>query len=130
MSNQDQQPELLSLERRRRILGMPADVLAARSGLSRSTVDRVLSGQYGGASFDAVQAIARALGAVLRIEYPVDSDAILQKQAEVKAAELVSNTLGSSALEKQTFTIPIIQSTTQATVQQLLIGPRRNLWSQ
>lgn len=122
--------ELLTLDRRRRSLGMPLEVLAIKSGLSRSTVERVLSGQYGGASFDSVQAIARALGAEVRIEYPIESDTILRQQAEAKATELVSNTLGSSALEKQTFTISMIQSTTEATVQKLLIGPRRILWSQ
>ena len=122
-------PQLGKLDARRRKLGMTIDVVAKRSGISRSTVERVLSGQYGGASFDAVQAIADALGEFILIEHAIDADEMLEKQAEAKAKEMVSIVQGNAALEGQGVSEGTYRSMIRQIVHRLLAGSRRNIWA-
>ena len=120
---------LAELEQRRRALGMQLKTLAELSGTSKSTVERILSGRYGGASFDTVQAVARALGAELRVEYRAESEAMLRDRATEKAREMVRLTLGNAALESQGVALNTREATVASTTQRLLNGSRRSLWA-
>lgn len=123
-------PLLSSLEARRKSLGMTYDVVAKRSGASRSTVERVLSGKYGAASFETVEAIAAALGASIAIEETVNCDDMLEHQAQSKAAEIVRMVQGTSALEGQAVDEATYRSMIRQTVHRLLAGSRRTLWAE
>jgi transcriptional regulator with XRE-family HTH domain len=120
---------LIKLEARRKELGMTVEFVARRSGVSRSTVERILSGSYGAASFDTVQAIAEVVGAVVVVQDAADPDDMLQRQAELKAAEIVRLVQGTSALEGQGVDEATYRSLLRQTVHRLLAGSRRALWA-
>jgi len=104
-------------------------VVAQRSGVSRSTVERVLSGHYGSASFDTVQAIAEAVGATVSIEDAVNTDDMLESQAKLKAEAILNLVQGTSALEGQGLTQAAAQSMIRQAVHRLLAGSKRTLWT-
>ena len=119
---------LSTLEARRRELGMSIEVLAKRSGVSVATVKRVLH-NHGGSRFDAVQAIAHALGEKVAFEEAVDADTMLEQQARKKAEQLVGITQGTCALEGQGVSEQLGQSVVRQTVHRLLAGSRGKLWA-
>ena len=55
-------PLLLALDQRRRDLGLSYDQLSKRCGVSRPTVQRILSGRQAAASFSNILAIADPWG--------------------------------------------------------------------
>jgi transcriptional regulator with XRE-family HTH domain len=120
---------LTKLDARRRQLGMTIDVVAKRSGVSRATVERVLSGRYGSASFDTVQQIASALGATVEIANQVDPYVMLEQQAILKAEELMRIVQGTSALEGQGVSEATYVFMLKQAVHRLLAGPKRRLWT-
>jgi transcriptional regulator with XRE-family HTH domain len=81
---------LAQLDARRVALGMTIEVLARRSGVSPSTVERILSGHYGAASFHAIERIAAAVGGAVRLEAVVDVSAMRLAQAELQADRILA----------------------------------------
>lgn len=125
---------LATLDARRVALGMTIDVVAHLAGVSSSTVERVLSGRYGAASFDTVQRVAAALGAQVRIEPLADVAAMRLAQAERKALQMIAagpaeaepaNVSGSPPLVNADIHAALVQRT----IHKLLAGSNRKLWA-
>lgn len=118
---------LRELDARRNDLGMTYAALAKRTGLGTRTVQRVLAGGEGAANFRSVLAIAHALGARLSLEGE-DINAVRLRQAQQKAAKLVSLLQGTSALEAQGLDEKEKAVAEQRTVRDLLASRRSVLW--
>ena len=116
------------LRERRNKLGMPLDELSRRSGVSLSTVKRVLSGETA-AGFASVASIAHALGGDLSFKNPQRVDCMRRRQAREKAERLVAMVQATSALESQGVAREDLQMMVQRTVAELLGGPRKALWA-
>ena len=119
--------QLADLNARRRRLGMSAETLAQRSGLSRQAVHRVLSG--GSASFQNVIAIADVLGMSHSFSATKSVQDIREQQAEAKAQELVGMVQATCGLESQAVDQEHIDEMVRQTVHELLAGPNRKLWA-
>src|SRR5437762_3222607 len=89
------------LDDRRRELGMSYAALAKRSGVSMTTVVRILSGRHPQASFENVWAIAGALDVSVRFEPNASAEEVCERQARRKAKQLVGMVQGTSGLEGQ-----------------------------
>jgi transcriptional regulator with XRE-family HTH domain len=87
---------LSDLDKRRRELGMSCALLSQRCGVSRPTVQRILSGRQVAASVENVAAIAAALGLALRFDVSVEPMTFKRQQAERKARRLVGFVQGTS----------------------------------
>jgi transcriptional regulator with XRE-family HTH domain len=122
-------PLLLALDRRRRDLGLSYDLLSKRCGVSRPTVQRILSGRQAAASFSNILAIAESLGLALRLDSKVAPPELKREQAERKARKLVALVQGTSGLEGQAVDRETIESMVEQTTQELLAGSKRRLWS-
>lgn len=126
--------QLAALDARRVALGMTIDVVARLSGVSASTVERVLSGRYRAASFDAVERIAAALGAQIRIEPLADVAAMRLAQAERKARQVAASEAPDTSLPADETTSPLHadlqEALMQRTIHQLLAGSNRKLWAE
>jgi transcriptional regulator with XRE-family HTH domain len=118
------------LENRRRELGLSQSALAARSGVSLPTVQRILSGHCPTASFENTLAIARALGMQLDAVPICEPQEILEEQARKKAKQLIGMVQGTSALEGQGISGKQIAEMVQRTADELLWGSRRRLWAE
>jgi transcriptional regulator with XRE-family HTH domain len=117
------------LNRRRQELGLTVGTLAERSGVSRPTVQRILSGTNPTASFSNVMAIAHALGLGLRLEAWTDVGRMKQEQAARKARKLVSLVQGTMGLEGQAVDQKTLDAMIERTTDEMLNGPKRRLWS-
>lgn len=73
---------LKNLDDRRRELGLSYELLSKRSGVSRPTVQRILSGHHAAASFANIVAIARSLGLGIRFDSTVNAHDLEREQAE------------------------------------------------
>lgn len=123
------QPELLStLRTRKRELGMTFETLANRSGVSVSTLKRMLAPAAADASMADTIAVAQALGVTLSARMP-SAEEFREEQAHAKARKLVRMVQGTSALENQGVDEQHIQRMIQRTVRDLLNGPSRTLWA-
>jgi transcriptional regulator with XRE-family HTH domain len=120
---------LKDLDKRRRDLGMSYELLAKRSGVSRPTVQRILSGRQVAASFVNVMAIGHALGLDIQFDIKVDASKLKRQQAHRKAKKLVSLVQGTSGLEGQAVDEKAIESMIEQTTHELLAGSMRRLWS-
>lgn len=120
---------LKDLEKRRRALGLSYELLSRRSGVSRPTVQRILSGRHDAASFANITAIAESLGLGLRFDSKVDARKLKREQAERKAKKLVALVQGTSALEGQAVDEKAVASMIEQTTHELLAGSNRKLWS-
>ncbi|MFO0910990.1 MAG: helix-turn-helix transcriptional regulator [Isosphaeraceae bacterium] len=118
------------LDDRRRRLGLSYDVLARRSGVSRPTVLRILSGRHPTASFSNVQAIAEALGLDLTTTQRKPVADLRREQATTKARKLVALVQGTSGLEGQAVNPEVVSEMLEQTTIELLAGPKRKLWSE
>lgn len=118
------------LEIRRRELGLSQSALADLSGVSLPTVHRILTAQSPAASLENILAIAQTLGMRLDAVPILDAQAILELQARNKAKKLVGLVKGTSALEGQRISEKRIRQMVQKTVQELLSGSRRKLWTE
>jgi transcriptional regulator with XRE-family HTH domain len=125
----DDAPLLKSLDERRRELGLSYELLSRRCGVSRPTVQRILSGHHAAASFANVLAIAESLGLGLRFDSAVDTRDLRQEQAERKAKKLVALVQGTSGLEGQAVDEKSVESMVEQTMHELLAGSKRKLWS-
>jgi transcriptional regulator with XRE-family HTH domain len=115
---------------RRRELGISYELLSKRSGVSRPTVQRILSGHHAAAGFANVVAIAEALGLVLGFESAMDVRDVKREQAERKAKRLVALVQGTSGLEGQAVDEKVVESMIEQTTHELLAGSERRLWSE
>ena len=123
---------LKDLDVRRRDLGLSYELLAKRCGVSRPTVQRILSGRHPSASFANIVAIAESLGLAIRDppqDSKVDPGRLRREQAERKARKLVALVQGTSGLEGQAVDRVAVESMVEQTTHELLAGPKRKLWS-
>lgn len=120
---------LSQLEVRRRSLGMPIEALVKRSGVSRATVRRILSGDHTRASFTNVLAVAEALGVEVRFDAATDPEGFKERQAERKARRLVGLVQGTAGLEAQAGDASAVEGMVKRTPRELLSGSKRRLWS-
>jgi transcriptional regulator with XRE-family HTH domain len=118
-----------NLERRRRELGMTYATVAARSGVSLPTVQRILSGQHPSATFVNVNAIARALDLDIALEPRTPADEFREQQAAKRARQLVGLVQATSALEGQALDPCAVERMVRQTVHDLLAGSPRKLWA-
>jgi transcriptional regulator with XRE-family HTH domain len=121
---------LKSLDERRRELGLSYELLSKRCGVSRPTLQRILSGRHDAASFATIVAIAESLGLRLRLDSRVDTPDLKREQAERKAKKLVALVQGTSALEGQAVDEKQVKSMVEQTTHELLAGSKRRLWSE
>jgi transcriptional regulator with XRE-family HTH domain len=108
---------------------MSYELLSKRSGVSRPTVQRILSGRHNAASFANIVAIADSLGLGLRCDTKVDARKLKREQAERKARKLVALVQGTSGLEGQAVDEKVAESMIEQTTHELLAGSNRKLWS-
>jgi transcriptional regulator with XRE-family HTH domain len=119
---------LEALDRQRRALRMPLDIVAARSGLSRATVCRVLIDKNVSSHLDNVIAIARVLGVTFEIciEQP---DLLIERHVQEQAKQLVQMVQGSMALEAQGITNPDhLAELVDVAAREIRKKPRKKLW--
>jgi transcriptional regulator with XRE-family HTH domain len=121
---------LKDLNKRRRDLGLSYELLSKRCGVSRPTVQRILSGRHGAPSFGNVVAIAESLGLRLRFDSKADAQKLRREQAERKAKKLVALVQGTSGLEGQAVDEKAVKSMVEQTAHELLAGSKRRLWSE
>jgi hypothetical protein len=109
---------------------MPLRVLVERSGLSRATVCRLLSGKED-AKFTHVVAIARILGVELVSVSATPTEKIIETQARQQAQRAFRLTQGTMGLEAQGVEDnTAVEQLIEGSVQRFLKGPRNRLWSQ
>jgi transcriptional regulator with XRE-family HTH domain len=118
------------LQERRRELGLSYELLAQRSGVSRPTVQRILSGRYSTASFASIVAIGNALGLELRFASAVTPEQLKREQARKKAKKVAALVQGTCALEGQGVDRSGLEAMVERTTQELLSGSKRRLWSE
>jgi len=116
------------LDDRRRKLGMSYAALAKRSGVSMTTVVRILSGRHPQASFENVWAIAEVLDVAVLFQPNTSDEEVRERQARRKAQQLVGMVQGTSGLEGQALEEEVIGQMTRQTVHELLAGSPRRLW--
>jgi transcriptional regulator with XRE-family HTH domain len=121
---------LKDLDKRRRDLGLSYELLSKRCGVSRPTVQRILSGHHVAASFANIMAIAESLGFGLRFDSKVDTRKLKREQAERKAKKLVALVQGTSGLEGQAVDEKTVESMVEQTTHELLAGSKRKPWSE
>jgi transcriptional regulator with XRE-family HTH domain len=109
---------------------MSREVVAQRSGVSLSTVNRALSGDCDGASVAKVCAIAAALGVALKMEEELDPTAFQEREAEKKARKLVGLVQGTMGLEAQGVSPRERDQMIRRTLHELMAGPKRRLWEE
>lgn len=117
------------LEKRRRELRMPRATLAKRCGVSLATVNRILSGQHKGATFENVLVIAEALGMEIKTVRHGTSSEIREQQATRKARNLVRIVQGTSALEGQGLDQEELEEMIERTSKELFLS-KRKLWAE
>ena len=121
---------LRALDQRCRDLGLSYDLLSKRCGVSRPTVQRILSGRQTTAGISNILAIADALGLALRFDSQVAPHKLKREQAERKAKRLVALVQGTSGLEGQAVDRETVESMVEQTAHELLAGSKRRLWSE
>lgn len=119
---------LATLRSRKQELGMTFETLADRSGVSVSTLKRMLAPAAADASMGDTLAVAQALGVTLSARMP-SAEEFREEQAHAKARKLVRMVQGTSALESQAVGDDHIRRMIERTVRDLLNGPRRKLWA-
>lgn len=117
------------LNARRKRLGMTYQVLAARSGVSIATVQRIMSCTSDQANFSNVAAVASALGMTASFIENVSDIEFCEQQAQKKSKLLINLLQGSSGLEGQAVDVQTLENMVNQTVHELLAGPRRKLWA-
>ena len=118
------------LNERRKRLGMSHAVLAARSGVSIATVQRILSRENDQATFSNVVAVAHALGMTANFTENVSDIEFREQQAQKKSKKLISLLQGTSGLEGQAVDDQTLRDMVQQTVHDLLAGSGRKLWAE
>lgn len=119
-----------SLEKRRQELGLSCELLAQRSGVSRATVQRILSGKSSSVSHASVLSVVRALGLELRLDSQASPQELKEEQARKRAKRLVALVQGTSGLEGQAVDRAAYREMVDRTVAELLSGSQRRLCSE
>jgi len=117
------------MQRKRKALRMSYQSLAARSGVSQPTVQRILCNGRGHTSYANIQAVATALGMRFELKSICDEHDFAEQQALDKAKAIVGMVQGTSALESQAMDDDTYQQMIKETVHELMAGPRRRLWN-
>ncbi|GAC1317189.1 MAG: hypothetical protein NVSMB14_15850 [Isosphaeraceae bacterium] len=117
------------LDRRRLVLGLSHETLSKRCGVSRPTVQRILSGRHPNASFANIASIVESLGLAIHLDSEIDPRELKEKHAERKAKRLVALVQGTSGLEGQAVDDQTVESMVRRTTRELLSGSNRKLWS-
>ena len=117
----------------RQALGMPATHLARRLGVVPSTVTRLEASEADDTiSLATLRRAAEALGCEL--QYALVPRQSLADTLEARATQLARTRMGAvahtMALEDQATSSDIVASQTRALAEELLKGPRRELWRQ
>jgi len=120
---------LAELEKRRRAVGMPRRVLAARSGLTLRTVQRVLSGEGSDVRLRSLLAMAEALAMEARLAKRTSPEVLRRRQARAKARKLAGVAQGSAALEGMAVPDAALRAVARRIEEKLLGGPAIRLWS-
>ena len=113
------------LQKQRSDLQMPYGVLAQRSGLSLSTVQRAMNGQLG--RIKTLLLLAEALGVRLSITL-TKPQTLRNEQATNQANRLARFAQGNSAMEGQGVPQDTLREVRQNIKNKLLIGAARRLW--
>ena len=116
------------LKSQKKYLGMTYETISERSGVSVASVKRIVSGQLSSAQFEHVLSVAETLGVHFKPEME-NAEIMKREQAREKAEELVALTRGNSALEGQSISDSAFQRMIEKTVNDLLAGPHKALWS-
>ena len=120
---------LTELNDRRRKLGMSCGVLAKRSGLTRWTVQRVLSGKASDIRLGSLLALANALGVDIGIARRRSVQSLRRQQARAKARRLAGVAQGSAALEGMGVPDKELRAIARGIEDKLVAGPAIRLWS-
>ena len=118
----------VNLDERRKQLMMTYKALARRSGVSLSTVRRVLAGDYGRSSFGAISRVAQALGLDVVFHSRESAPDVREQQARRKAERLVRMVQGNCALEAQAVDQSEFDDMVERTALEL-IDSKRALWA-
>ncbi len=117
------------LNARRAKIGISCSVLARRTGISLRSVQRILSGDEVNPGFATLSALARELGIGVRFDDQLPIASIRRRQAERKADRVLAIVQGSSALEGQAVSRQTMKKLREKTINELLAGSPRKLWS-
>ncbi len=96
---------LEALDKQRRALKMPLEVLAQRAQVSRATVCRILQERKISSSLESVLAVARVLGAELEVHIQ-NPETMIEEEVQKRAKKIVRMVQGTMALESQGITDP------------------------
>ena len=118
----------MELDRRRRQLGMTVKALARRSGISRDTVKRMLSGKK--ATLPNAAKVATAMGMRLGFTSTVNRDEYLESEARRKAEKIARMVQGTCALEAQGVDPETFNTLVETTMVELLDGSPRHVWGE
>lgn len=129
MNTISSQMKLRALDTRRKKLGMSRAMVAKRSGIPLTTVQRILSGRERRPSLPSVLSIAEVLGAPWDFDVNAGIEEIRERQARQKAERLVGMVQGTSGLEGQAVDKDTLREMVAQTVHELLAGSRLRLWS-
>ncbi|MCP4378487.1 MAG: helix-turn-helix transcriptional regulator [bacterium] len=116
-----------TLRKQRNELQMPYGVLAQRSGLSLSTVQRAMTGNSG--RIDTLLSLAGALGVRLNITVTPPRK-LRNEQANNQAHKLAGFAQGNSAMEGQGVPQGTLREVQQNLKDRLLVGTNRRLWGE
>jgi hypothetical protein len=92
-------------------------------------VQRILSGDEVNPGFATLSALARELGIGVRFDDQLPIASIRRRQAERKADRVLAIVQGSSALEGQAVSRQTMKKLREKTINELLAGSPRKLWS-
>ncbi len=119
---------LRKLDARRKKLGMSRAIVAKRSGVPMTTVQRILSAGEPRPGLSNVLAIAEVLGVPLSFDVSSGIDELRERQARQKAERLVKMVQATSGLEGQAVDAETVERMVRQTAHELLAGPTRRLW--
>src|SRR5437588_3635688 len=103
MPTKHAQDWLEALDKQRRALKMPLNIVAKRAALSRATVCRILKEKRAGASLENVLAIAKVLGADFAFHFR-EPEQLVEEQVQKRAKKIARMVQGTMALESQGLT--------------------------
>lgn len=119
---------LTSLDKQRRALKMPLHILAELAQLSRATVCRILKEKRASSSLENVLAIARVLGAEVKLHIQ-DPEKLVEHQVQKRAKRIVRMVQGTMALEGQGITDPNhLDQLVETAAKEIRAKPRKQLW--
>ena len=118
-----------ALDRQRRALKMPLDVVAEQSGVSRATVCRVLVEKNTSARIENVMAIAGVLGATFEIHVQ-EPEKLVEWYVQEQAKQLVQMVQGTMALESQGITDQNhLNELVDVAAAEIRNKPRKKMWA-